>query len=59
MKPAAEDEEHRRQTRGCAASMPLWHVNGEGRMEMQESGSVCVQAGRGASSMVVFWLTKS
>lgn len=33
MKPAAEAGELRRQTRGCAASMPPWHVSGEGRGE--------------------------
>lgn len=42
MKLAAEARGLRRQTRGCVASMPLWHVSGEGREEMQQSGCVCV-----------------
>lgn len=62
MKPAAEAGELRRQTRGCAASMPLWHVNGEGRGETPEMGvsvcvCVCVRERGGASFMVVIWLT--
>lgn len=56
MKPAAEVGELRRQTRGRAGSMPLWHVNGEGRGETHWSGCVC--AGRGALFNGWDWLTK-
>lgn len=53
MKPAAEAGELRRQTRGCAASMPLWHVNGEGRGETHERGCVCVLEGGGGAHFMV------
>lgn len=53
---AAEAGELRRQTRGCAGSMPLWHVNGEGRGETR-SGCVCVLEG-GHFFLVGIWLTK-